>query len=245
MTHQRLDALRQEAALAIAAGTSPGELMQRLASQDPVALAELVVGPRAPASPLLVTAALDVLPALESAIAPKALYQRLVALAVETQHDVLRAAATRNPLARWLVRLSVTVEGDLAGLTHALVTAKLPVFARVCQLYAEAGHTPGLVQAAGRLGRCEIAGQLAAAGCREAAALAVVRTLEHSPEAPVVAWAVAGWGPESDDLLTACVRHLRDAPTAAALAPWVEGRVGPVPALLRAVSLALPPRHPD
>jgi len=239
MSRERLALARHDVATIVAAGESPRALLQRLASEDPVCLAEVVVGPRAPASPLLVSAALEVAPTLEGAIAPKALYQRLVALAPATRAEVLGLAAARHPLAAWLVPLSETVEGPLAGLVHLRATAQHPAFAWACQAHAEAGHTGGLIAAAASLQRPEPAAALAAAGLLDAAAQAIVRTLEAEPGSPVVAWAAAGWGPEVDRLLAACVRHLREGRTAAALAPWVHGlpRAG---ALLSAVSRALP-----
>ena len=201
-------------------------------------LAEVVVGPRAPASALLVSAALEVASALEGAIAPKALYQRLVALAPQTRPQVLALAAERHPLAAWLVRLSEAVEGEDAGLTHLQVTVAHPAFERACQVHAEAGHTEGLVAAAYALRRPEPAAALAAAGHLDAAARAVVRTLQVEPTSSVVAWAIAGWGPEADTLLSACVRHLPDAATARALEGWVDG-LPHAASLLSAVRRAL------
>lgn len=223
----------------VAAGQAPRDLLQRLANEDRVALAEVVVGPRAPASPLLVAAALEVLPALEQTIAPKALYQRLVSLAVETRGDVLAAACQRHPVASWLVKLAEGVEGPLAGLLHIEATRSLSSFARVCQLHAEAGHQAALLEAAARLGRPELAGQLAAAGHLEAAAAAVIRCLERDPDSPAIAWAAAGWGPDLSALRLACVRCLRDARTARSLAGWLQGDARAT-ALLSVVRPTLP-----
>lgn len=243
MSRQALAQAREEVALHVARGQAPRDLLQRLANEDRVALAEVVVGPRAPASPLLVAAALEVLPALEQTIAPKALYQRLVSLAAETRGDVLAAACQRHPVASWLVKLAEAVEGPLAGLAHLEATSGLPVFARVCQLHAEAGHQAALLEAVTRLGRPELPAQLAAAGHLEAAAAAVVRCLERDPASPALAWAAAGWGPDLSPLRLACVRCLRDARTAQALAGWLIGdpRASSLLGVVRATLPAMPP----
>lgn len=242
-TRERLAALRDELATELAAGRPPRALLQRLASEDGVALAELVVGPRAPASPALVEAALEVLPALEAAVAPKGLYQRLVGLTPATRGLVLAHAASRHPLAAWLVPLSEKVEGEEAGLVHLVAAAEHPAFAWACQAHATAGHRRGLIQATARLRRPEPAAALAAEGHLDAAAEAAVRLLELDPASPVVAWVGAAWGPDLDRLLVAAVRYLRDARTAAALAPWVDA-LPRARALLAAVGRALPPAPP-
>lgn len=236
---ERLQQLREELAAELDRGEAPRALLQRLASEDWVALAELVVGPRAPSSPQLVEAALEVLPVLEQAIAPKALYQRLVALSTPTRATVLEVAAARHPLARWLIPLSETVEGAEAGWTHLRSTTEHSGFAWACQAHAAAGHVPGLVRASVELGRPEPAAALAAEGQADGAALAIVRMLEADLDSPVVAWVGAAWGPELDPLLSRTVRHLRDRRTALALAPWVDG-LPRSSTLLSAVTPALP-----
>ncbi len=241
---QRLERLRAELAAEIAAGRRPDALLARLADGDGVALAELVVGPKAPASPLLVNAALTVLPALEAAIAPKALYQRLVGLSRDTATDVLEHAAARHPLARWMVKLSETVEGPAAGRIHLTSLHDHPALAWACQAHAEARHDRGLVAAASVLGLPEPAAALAAEGRADAAAEALVRTIERRPDSPVVAWVAASWGPDLESLLAGTVRFLRDRPTADALMPWLAAvpRAG---AALAAVRPALPVVRPD
>ena len=240
MSRHALAEARSQVAALVADGQSPRDLLQRLANEDRVALAEVVVGPKAPASPLLVAAALEVLPALEQSIAPRARYQRLVGLAAASRADVLAAACQRHPVASWLVKLSEAVEGPLAGLAHLGATQGLSAFSRVCQLHAEAGHTDALLQAAAALGRPELPAQLAAAGHLEAAAAAVIRCLERDPASPAMAWAAAGWGPDLGPLRLACVRSLRDAKTADALAPWLVGDARAT-ALLPVLRAALPP----
>ncbi len=236
---EALEAARAEAAALVQAGEPLEPLLRRLAERDRVALAEVVVGPRAPGSAALVRAALLVLPALEEAIAPKALYQRLVAHSTETAAEVLAAAIGRHPVASWVLRLSVAVEGPRAGLDHLQATQGLSSFPRVCQLYAEAGHDEGLIAAAALLARPELAAALAAAGRLEPAARAIVGTLAAVPDSPVLAFAAAGWGPDLEPLLLACVRNLRDARTADALAPWLRS-FPRARALLLAVRPALP-----
>ncbi len=237
----RLEQVRAELNTLLDQGTAPTALLQRLASQDPVALAEVVVGPKAPASPKLVEAALDVIEALEGAIAPKALYQRLVGLSVATRGRVLALAAMRHPLAAWLVKLSETVEGVEAGRTHLAAVAEHPAFAWACQVHAEAGHHRALVQSAASLGRPEPAAALAAEGRLDAAAEAIVRSLESDPGSAVVTWAAAAWGPEAEPLLTAAVRFLRDRDTAQALQPWLA-ELPSARVALNAVLPALPTR---
>ena len=229
---EALEAARAEAAALVQAGEPLEPLLRRLAERDRVALAEVVVGPRAPGSAALVRAALLVLPALEEAIAPKA-------HSTETAAEVLAAAIGRHPVASWVLRLSVAVEGPRAGLDHLQATQGLSSFPRVCQLYAEAGHDEGLIAAAALLARPELAAALAAAGRLEPAARAIVGTLAAVPDSPVLAFAAAGWGPDLEPLLLACVRNLRDARTADALAPWLRS-FPRARALLLAVRPALP-----
>lgn len=137
----------------VAAGQDPQPLLEALAARDPVALAELLVGPQAAKGAGPVRAALGVIGALEAKMAVNGLYRRLIDLAPEAGADVLSVAAARHPTAGWLGALSGRVEGALAGETHLRAAAAHPAFAALCWAYASGGHQRGLVAAATATGR--------------------------------------------------------------------------------------------
>ena len=81
----------------------PGPTLRDLAQRNPIALADLVIGPRAPRDVRWVRCALESIEALEEAIAPNGLYRQLVKLSPTLQEEILRLAARRHPAASWLI----------------------------------------------------------------------------------------------------------------------------------------------
>ncbi len=180
-----LELLRDLAQAAVAADRSLVALFQALGSSDPIALADLAVGPRAPRGARLVEAALAVLPALEQQVSAGALYRRLAVLAGPGAERVLACAAQRHPAAGWLVALSTRSGEPEPGLAHLRAAAGHPAFAQVCWDHAAAGHHAALVSAAGLTGRAEPAAALLAHGAVELARAATAALVERHPEASV------------------------------------------------------------
>lgn len=199
------------------AGDRPlGPLVAALAADQPLILAELACGSRAPGGPALIRAVLPHAAVLERALSPRGCYPRLVELAGEAAAEVLEVAAARHPAAAWLVSLSRRVEGPGAGFIHPRAARAHPAFAQVCRLHAEAGHHEGLVRAAAATGRPEPAAALLPHS-EDAALRAAAAALDARPDAPVPAHLAAEWGPEPDALFARLVPHLRSRAAAQAL----------------------------
>jgi len=209
--------IRERLDLCLHRGEDVTEILEDLAQRDPLALADLVVGPRSQPSAGLISAALGVVETLEGAVSPNGLYRRLMDLAGSAAPDVLEIAAQRHPAASFVVQLSRQVEGAEAGRTHLRAAAGHPSFTAACWAHADAGHWAGLIAAAGETGLPEPAGALAAMGQIDRAAEATVRTLERTPDSPVVATLAAAWGPDITPILRAAVGHLRTRDAAHAL----------------------------
>ncbi len=194
------------------------EAVRLIASRDRVALAELLVGPRAVAHPRLLAASLAVIEILEAAIAPKSLYRRLGDLAGGSPLDVLEVAIARHPEAVWLVELSGRLEGRNAGALHLAALVDRPAFGAFCALYAKAGLRSGLVAAGQHSGRIEPVSSLAQVGAE-----VELRTLTQSllcaePPPPIVAWLAATWGPDLDAFIERLIPTLREPRAVRALA---------------------------
>jgi hypothetical protein len=199
------------------AGDRPlAPLFAALAERDPVALAEVVCGPRAPGGAHAVRAALPHVALLERQLSARGLYPRLLDLAGEAAPDVVAAAAARHPAASWLVPLSRRAEAFAVGLTHLCAAANHPSFAAVCRAHAEAGHVDGLVFAAAETGRAEPAAALLAVDV-PASLRAASAALDRDPASPILAHLAAVWGPEPDKLIAALIPHLRSRASAEAL----------------------------
>jgi hypothetical protein len=198
-------------------------ILRDLANRNPVALAELVIGPKAQTAPPWIRAVLSVIEVLEASLATGGLYRRLVALNEQTQIEVLQVAARRHPSASWLIALSRTVEGKRAGEIHLGAAIHHPAFAQNCWAHASAGHLPGLIAIALQTGRAEPAAALTAHDHLEAAGLALVNTLTHSPNSPVVAMMAAAWGPDLSPVLHKALPKLRSRTVAVALSVQVNG----------------------
>jgi hypothetical protein len=191
------------------AGDRPLEpLFSALAARDPVALAEVVCGTRAPGGAAAVRAALPHVDVLERTLSPRGLYPRLVDLAGEAATDVLAVASARHPAAGWLVALSRRAETFGSGLTHLLAAVPHPSFAAVCRAHAEAGHLDALVFVAGETGRAEPVAALLTVDV-PTALRAAGAALDRRPASPVLEHLAAAWGPEPDDLVLQLLPHLR------------------------------------
>lgn len=201
--------IRERLALQLSREEDISEILQDLARRDPVALADLVLGPQAQSEPVLIRTALEVVEAMEQAVAPNGLFRRLMDLAGSAAPEVLEVAARRHPAATWMVQLSRRAEGHEAGRTHLLAAAGHPAFTSACWAHAEAGHRRGLIATAATTGLPEPAAALAAVGDMDGAAEAAVRILEHTPNSPVVATLAAAWGPDVRPILQRAVSHLR------------------------------------
>ncbi len=215
--------IRERLSLQLTRGEDVAPLLADLAIRNPIALADLVVGPRAQHDTGLVRGALTVIEPLEQALAPNGLYRRLVALSKETQMEVLQTAARRHPTGSWLIELSRKVEGQDAGMTHLSAVAGHPSFTAACWSHAKAGHLPGLIAVAHATGLPEPAAALAVHGHLDACAIALVRTLERTPESPVVSMIAAAWGPDPSPILMKAIGHLRSRKVALALQTQTRG----------------------
>ncbi len=211
------------------AGDRPlARLFAALAQTHPLALAEVVCGPRSPGGEAVVRAGLVHIDALEATLTPRGAYPRLAELGGEAATAVLAIAAQRHPAASWLLQLSRRIEGGNAGATHLFAAAGHPSFAQACRMHAEVGHVEGLVLASAGTGRPEPAAALLAVHLDppprsnpnlplDAALRAAAAALDANPHAAVVAHLAAVWGPEPDDLLVKLVPGLRRRDAAEAL----------------------------
>ena len=206
---EALPLLREHLRACIESGESPADDLRVIAEREPLALGELVVGPKAIPGPAMVLGALAQIEVLEDSIAPKALYQRLLSLGGEAGKEVLELAVRRHASAGWLVGLSIAVEGDEAGLCQLRAVSDSPDFIGICEAYAQAGATGGLEHMAGSLARLEPVMALARVGDLAPLARAAASLLCADPEQPVLAWISAIRGPDLDDLVLAMIPHLR------------------------------------
>ena len=190
-------------------------LYSALARRHPVALLDLVIGPRAASSPAAVRAALGVAGVLEQRASPAALYKRLLEIQPETRGEVIAEAAARNPAASWLVQLSDTAE-DVPGVTHLKACVAHPAFPAICWAHASVGHHEALVEVAAS-GRAEPAAALLHADRRDLAVEAAARALDAAPQSPVVPYLAAVGGPGIEPLLMQLVPRLKSAQAATAL----------------------------
>ncbi len=202
-----LPQLREEALLALREGAPLSNLFRALAAEHPMALGDLVVGPKALEGAIAVREALGELDALEGAVPAGGLYQRLAILGEASQCEVLQAAVTRHPRASWLIRLSEAIEVT-PGTAHLEATAQQPWFGGICRAHAQAGHLEALHQVA-TTGRLEPVIGLLAAGFHGESLDAGAAALHAQPSAPIAAHISALLGPQADQWLSALVSRLR------------------------------------
>lgn len=217
--------LRRDLDLVLAAAGEAGDprpLVDALAAADPIALAEVVCGPRSPGGPALVRAALAHVALLERGLSPRGAWGRLVELAGEARPEVLRAAALAHGGAAWLWKLSRAVEGTAFGATVLVAHLADPGWPELCGVAARAGVREGLVEAARRSGRVEPAIVLFELdpGLAVRAAAAAVEADEGERSVALLA---AAWGPDADELFLRVVPHLRGRAAAQGLRSRTQG----------------------
>lgn len=221
-----LERLRDAVSHALAQGRSVERLYQALAELAPPALMDLTLGPRAPAHPEAVRAALGVAASLEGLMTPSALYRRLLSLCPALGAEILAAALRRHAAARWLLRFAESAQ-ETPGAAQLAACREHPAYVSLCFAHAEAGHA-GALHVEARAGRPEPAAALLSMGLAEQAVQAAIDTLRASPGAPVVPWLAAAGGPGLDDLL----RPLAQAPLPDAARRGLERALAPFPAAL-------------
>lgn len=182
-------------------------LVKGVAEADPIACAELCVGPRAVAHPATVLASLEVLDELEQTVAASGLFARLADLAPTLGDRVLAAAVARHPASAWLVRMSARLD-PRPGTVHLRALRGTEWFAPVCAMYARDGVTEGLI-ALTEEGEIEPVLALYRAGRDWTDALCVL--LEHHPSTAIVPWLAAVHGPDLRPLLEPLVDRVPEA----------------------------------
>ena len=202
-----LSILRRDAEQAVAAGQPLDALYGALAGEHPIALGELVYGPKALRGEMAVRASLKVLETLEKNMQPKALYPRLVSLEESTATDVLDAAIARHPNAPWLTVLSKKLN-VIPGLKQLTTEVDGGQFSTACIAHARRGHHEALLALATK-GHPEPAAALLLVGDNASSIKAATLALRTRPEADVIAWLSAAGGPEIDTLLCRLLPHLQ------------------------------------
>ena len=205
---EALPKIREHLRTAIDDGQSIESDLALLAEREPIALGELVVGPKATPHTALVLAALSQIEVLEASIMPKALYQRLLSLGPDAGYEILEVAIRRHGEAAWLVPLSVQVEGEDAGLRQLRAVADKPAFIGLCEAYVQAEKYQALIRLAGNLRRLEPVLALARTVDKNPSAQGAAALICADPEQHVVAWLGAIRGPDLDDLILAMIPHL-------------------------------------
>ncbi len=199
--------LLREAVAASQDSDELGSFYKALAEQHPVALVDLVIGPKAVKNVTAVRAALGVIGHLEQTAPPAAIYKRLLEVQEETRQEVIQVSAQRHPGAGWLVQISEIAE-QRPGTAHLSASEMHPAFPAVCWAHATAGHWEALVQA-GEMGRAEPAAALLAAGREGLAVEAAAHALAANPQCPLVPFLAAAGGPYIQPLLLQLVPRLQ------------------------------------
>lgn len=195
-----LEVLRDTASAALSRGEDLAPLYGALADQEPLALADLVLGPKALGA---LDAALSVIDTVEASSNPAAVFRRLGDLAPDRRGELLALACARHPAAGWLA--TIADWDETPGLTHLRAAEGHPAFANVCAAYAAAGHTAALVEVA----HPEALAALASKGHDEAFLEGAARALEADPACPIVPFACAARGPAARSLIRRVLPRLR------------------------------------
>ena len=202
-----LELLRNEVSTLLEHEAPLDPLYQALAAEAPMALVDLVLGPKAAAGSRAVQAALEVLPALVEQTTPAGTIRRLGDLAPECKPEVLAAAVRAFPSAGWLVGLSDKFEDQAPGSAHLNGTQDHPAYPGVCVAHANAGHLDALLDQAAQ-GLPAAVGALAlvdpAAATQGAGLL-----LDAHPHVRVVPWIAAAKGPQAEEILLPLMSKLR------------------------------------
>ncbi|MFT5686720.1 MAG: hypothetical protein ACI8RZ_007676 [Myxococcota bacterium] len=195
----------------LAEGRAPTAIFRGLEILNPLALVDVVIGPRAPGGAAMVPAVGAVIATLESVVPVGPLYRRLVRQAGTGRVAVLQLAASRHEEATWLIPLSRLAEGNQAGHTHltqAGAHCTPAVLTALCQAHIEAGHRAGLVTASRELARMEPVLALLQVGDLHYAAAGIVALLEVAPDSGFIECIAARWGPGLAPLLAATLSHI-------------------------------------
>lgn len=233
MLPRDLELLRSEVSDLLAHGASLSPLYAALAEQAPMALVDLVLGPKAAKGPAAVRAALEVLAPLVKQTSPAGTIRRLGDLAPETKPEVLAAAVQAFPAAGWLVGLSASFESTHPGKTHLDGTQAHPAYPGVCVAHARAGHLDALHEQATQ-GRAAAVGALALVDPAVAVNAAGALLAAH-PTVRVVPWIAAATGPEAAGILLPLMARLRSREAALGLL----ADLGPFPQAQARLSLIL------
>lgn len=102
---ENMDALRDVVQSAAHRGIALHAFWLGLSQKDPIACADLAVGPKAIAHRVAVDGALVVIDALEQIVSPSGLYSRLLQLSPMSSEALTVLAARRHPTQPWIWRL--------------------------------------------------------------------------------------------------------------------------------------------
>jgi hypothetical protein len=199
--------LRRDAESALGKGASLDSLYGALAAEHPIALGELVYGPKALTGESAVRSALKVVEVLEKGLQPKALYPRLAKLGDTAAPEVLEAAVNRFPGAPWVMKLGDKLD-LVPGLMHLEGLLGHDGFETACFAHARNGHFKALLTMASK-GQPEPAAALLSVGACAEAAQAANAALDQLPDAHVVAWLAAVGGLDLDDFLCGLLPQLK------------------------------------
>ncbi|MFT5587325.1 MAG: hypothetical protein ACI9VR_004934 [Cognaticolwellia sp.] len=202
-----LEVLRSEVTNLLEQGSPLDPLYQALATEAPVALVDLVLGPKAATGTQAVQAALKVLPALVEQTTPAGTIRRLGDLAPESKSQVLAAAVQAFPSAGWLVGLSDKFEDQVPGSAHLNGTQAHPAYPGLCVAHAKAGHIAALMDQAA-LGHAAAVGALSLVDSQAATQAAGLLLAEH-PQVRVVPWIAAAKGISAQEILLPLMSRLR------------------------------------
>ena len=233
-----IDAVKQ----GLAENLDLSTLYSKLASEHPMALCEICVGPRAMRGAVAVKRALKFADSLEGSMQPKALYRRLVELSItedvtpsiETALLVLDEASRRHPSASWVLPLCEKFE-EIPGQAHLRNSLQTDAFEAVCWAHAKAGHMKALYELS-REGHIECAAAILSTGDDSLALQAAGVAIDHSWESPVVPWFAAVAGPKADQLLMKLIPYIRSGQAARA----IHAQSKPLPKTYELLSKVLP-----
>ncbi len=228
-----LELLRNEVSTLLDHQSPLDPLYQALASEAPMALVDLVLGPKAATGTRAVQAALAVLPALVKQTTPAGTIRRLGDLAPESKPEVLAAAVKAFPTAGWLVGLSGKFEDSAPGSAHLQGTQDHPAYPGVCVAHAKAGHLDALLNQAAQ-GQAAAVGALALVDS-SAATQGAGQLLAAHPTIRVVPWIAAAKGPDAQEVLLPLMAKLRSREAAMNLL----ADLGPFPRAQARLSLIL------
>ena len=207
--------LRRDAETASREGVSLNPLYQSLASEHPIALGEMVYGPKALEGEKAVRAALAVIDVLEAGLQPKALYPRLAQLSPEISLEVLEVATKRFPTEAWVHQLSAKLDVT-PGLKELEEAASHPGFFESCLKHAELGHFEALLRIASS-GRPEPTAAFLLCDFLPHAIEAGAQALSTRPDCPIVPWIAAAAGPKADKIVCLLLPHLQSREAIASL----------------------------